>query len=125
MSADPRALYYVTAIVMTLLLAWVAWAFAKLPTRKDLTPAPVAPPPVKRNIIKAPAKKVAALVAEKKPEPTETKAETEAKAETETETKAETETETKAETETETKAETETKSEKDSDQDSDSAPDSD
>ena len=109
MSADPRALYYVTAIVMTLLLAWVAWAFAKLPTRKDLTPAPVAPPPVKRNIIKAPAKKVAALVAEKKPEPTETKAETEAK----------------AETETETKAETETKSEKDSDQDSDSAPDSD
>ncbi len=117
MSADPRALYYVTAIVMTLLLAWVAWAFAKLPTRKDLTPAPVAPPPVKRNIIKAPAKKVAALVAEKKPEPTETKAETEAKAETETE--------TKAETETETKAETETKSEKDSDQDSDSAPDSD
>jgi cell division protein FtsN len=120
MPGDPKALYYVTAVVFGLLVAWIAWVFAKTPTRKDLTPRAVPPTPVKRNIVKAPAKKPAvatksepAKVEDEESEAPNEKSEVEEKSET-----------ADKKSEDEEKAEVAEKSETKSDTDSDAGTDS-
>ncbi len=50
MAADPRVLFYVTAVTLGALALWVAWALARTPSRSDLTPVadgPVTKPSAK------------------------------------------------------------------------------